>query len=687
MSKPLFTNNAATALAVAITPTSTVLQVVAGTGQYFPQPAGGDYFMLTLIQINNPEVAEIVQCTSRTGDYLTVVRGQEGTQPQIFNLSDNVQLRITAGSLNLFASESTAEQDLAAYKAAVASSTGSSLVGYSQSGSNTVTTTVQAELQKTFRTSDYTTFSQALTSANNNTLIVDSTIAITSNTTIPSTVQLIVNNGGLFTINTGITLTINGPFQAGLYQIFNCVGTGAVVFNTQFVFVGYAEWWGAVTNVQADQIIPLTAAIVALSKVQLMPADYFINSTLKIDLPNKCLAGSGNTFTGSGNTRILMLNGTDNILQLGPNTNPSPGNINGFVPQIVVQNLTVSRSVAPVISSGCVGISSQFTVFQRLTNVGSYESMISFEYQATAESHTDFCVSHRFSAGSGVGTDFHYGFYCNGNTAAGGGILGNSAIYFSNCKADISYPITGSVGFYASMNFNDIFVRDLETIGQAVGAQVNGTGSTGEGCVDCHLIGVVNDGFLQYGVYITNTPINGAIEISGGYSAPSATSAVSSYGVAFSSSNSAVAITNHQVIAQPSANCGGMLVLSSSGIQSIGNMFIDCTTAAINVSESSNCTFQDHARNSIITATGAAVDISGTNTRLVARMQIDGDAGSFLYGYRLASTTTTYSEFNCSGVDPICITGGSGNKLLFNNTQITVAGAFSSANLASGIMA
>jgi hypothetical protein len=100
---PLFTNNAATALAVAITPTDTVLQVVAGTGQQFPSPTGGNYFMLTLIQINNPEVGEIVKCIGRTGDFLTVERGQENTQPQIFNISDNVQLRITAQSLNLFA--------------------------------------------------------------------------------------------------------------------------------------------------------------------------------------------------------------------------------------------------------------------------------------------------------------------------------------------------------------------------------------------------------------------------------------------------------------------------------------------------------------------------------------------------------------------------------------------------------
>ena len=103
MSRPLFTNNAASALAQAITPIDTILKLTPGTGSYFPQPTIGDYFMLTLVQINNPEVSEIVECIDRVGDTLTVVRGQEGTQPQIFNLSDNVELRITAGSLNLFA--------------------------------------------------------------------------------------------------------------------------------------------------------------------------------------------------------------------------------------------------------------------------------------------------------------------------------------------------------------------------------------------------------------------------------------------------------------------------------------------------------------------------------------------------------------------------------------------------------
>jgi len=175
---PLFTNNAATSLAVAVTPTDTVFQVVAGTGQQFPTPTGGNYFMLTLVQINNPEVSEIVKCTSRVGDVLTVVRGQEGTQPQIFNISDNVALRITASSLNLFSGDNNANninftpygfvtatnvQDavdqtidkITSDNGALASSTGSSLVGYKEGATSSVLRTVQSKLQETVSVKDF----------------------------------------------------------------------------------------------------------------------------------------------------------------------------------------------------------------------------------------------------------------------------------------------------------------------------------------------------------------------------------------------------------------------------------------------------------------------------------------------------------------------------------------------------
>jgi len=104
MSKPLFTNNAQGSLALGITATTTNIQLNAGAGSLFPQPSNiGEYFTLTLVSITDPTYFEIVECIARSGDMLTIVRAQEGTTAKSFNISDSVQLRITAASLNLFA--------------------------------------------------------------------------------------------------------------------------------------------------------------------------------------------------------------------------------------------------------------------------------------------------------------------------------------------------------------------------------------------------------------------------------------------------------------------------------------------------------------------------------------------------------------------------------------------------------
>jgi len=67
--------------------------------------------------------------------------------------------------------------------------------------------------------------------------------------TIPSNVAIRMNNGAILQIATGKTLTINGPFEAGLYQVFDCVGTSKVMFGN--IKEAYTEWWystGTYTN-------------------------------------------------------------------------------------------------------------------------------------------------------------------------------------------------------------------------------------------------------------------------------------------------------------------------------------------------------------------------------------------------------------------------------------------------------
>lgn len=96
----LFTNNAVSTLAAGLSAGGTSLTVQASDGNLFPNPTGNDSFLVTLQDASNN--IEIVECTSRTGDALTVVRAQEGTADQNWLSGDSVELRITAGVLSQY---------------------------------------------------------------------------------------------------------------------------------------------------------------------------------------------------------------------------------------------------------------------------------------------------------------------------------------------------------------------------------------------------------------------------------------------------------------------------------------------------------------------------------------------------------------------------------------------------------
>ena len=95
------TNQAVSLLAANITAIATVMTVTPGDGNLkFPTTAGGKYFMVFLVKAD--KTYEIVKCTSRTGDSLTIERGAEGTVALPFTTGDAVGVRVTAGNFNDF---------------------------------------------------------------------------------------------------------------------------------------------------------------------------------------------------------------------------------------------------------------------------------------------------------------------------------------------------------------------------------------------------------------------------------------------------------------------------------------------------------------------------------------------------------------------------------------------------------
>lgn len=97
----LFTNNATSILNGALNNVQATITLQTGTGSKFPAPTGGDYFYATLFSlVGQSEVNhEIVKVTARSGDVLTVVRGQQGTTARSWSDASFIQHRATKETL------------------------------------------------------------------------------------------------------------------------------------------------------------------------------------------------------------------------------------------------------------------------------------------------------------------------------------------------------------------------------------------------------------------------------------------------------------------------------------------------------------------------------------------------------------------------------------------------------------
>ena len=94
----LFSNNASTTLSAGVGDSATSITVA--DGSVFPAISGSDYVYLTLEVDSNPDLKEIVKCTARSGNTLTIVRAQDGTSARTFSTADKCELRLTAAGLN-----------------------------------------------------------------------------------------------------------------------------------------------------------------------------------------------------------------------------------------------------------------------------------------------------------------------------------------------------------------------------------------------------------------------------------------------------------------------------------------------------------------------------------------------------------------------------------------------------------
>ena len=168
--------------------------------------------------------------------------------------------------------------------------------------------------------SEYATLQLANTAAYNagKTLLISSNWTLTANTTLTAAVKVI--KGGTFTKASTYTLTINGPFEAGNYQVFFGFDPGDIIFGPGAIKEAFAEWGGTKPNDETiDCALGINLMLNAGCGVQLMGgsligtrAIYYISTKISLD-NSKFLrgAGRGATIIKANAVGITMVDSED----------------------------------------------------------------------------------------------------------------------------------------------------------------------------------------------------------------------------------------------------------------------------------------------------------------------------------------------------------------------------------------
>lgn len=200
----------------------------------------------------------------------------------------------------------------------------------------------------------------ALAGYPDNPTFITSTVYITADTTISD--AIIVLPGGNYDVATGVTLTINGPFQCGLFQCFD--GDGSVVFGSGSVSEVYPEWWSAIGDGTTDDSAAINKALAAgFKKVTGSAVFYLINSSLVVPSGvevemnltagtagmNMVLVNTGSKFKGK-----LVGTGTTNTTERG--IYPAADGVTDVVIDVEVSNLTVGVQAQYITTYSAVNV-------------------------------------------------------------------------------------------------------------------------------------------------------------------------------------------------------------------------------------------------------------------------------------------------------------------------------------------
>ncbi len=143
------------------------------------------------------------------------------------------------------------------------------------------------------------------------TLLIPNAQTLTANVVIPTTLKLWITKGGSIVHTHPFTVTINGPFEAGLYTVFTGFSSGDVTFGLGSVREVQPIWFeNPITQVGVNY------AIASLTKGKVILPDTSFTITSKIiTKSNVDIEGYGDNtvITLGANSKVIEIDGKDNI--------------------------------------------------------------------------------------------------------------------------------------------------------------------------------------------------------------------------------------------------------------------------------------------------------------------------------------------------------------------------------------